>query len=258
MSRFFFLIYGGIAYLLFLATFLYTVGFTTNLFVPKTISGHPELPWINALLNNLVLLGIFAIQHSVMARKGFKKWWTQVIPDPIERSTYVLFSSLVLILLIWKWQPMGGVIWSLSSPFLSGLLVAVSLLGYTLILASSFMIDHFDFVGLRQVWRYFRNQSYEPLKFTTAYLYKYVRHPLYLGFIIGAWATPVMTTTHLTFAVIITAYTLVGIYFEEKDLVNFHGKVYSNYQSRIPKLIPGFRKKELPRETPVPVSDRVA
>lgn len=257
MSRLFFLIYGGISYLTFLASFTYFIGFVTNLFVPKAISGEPELPLTHALINNLALLGIFAIQHSGMARQGFKKWWTKIVPEPIERSTYVLFSSLLLILLMWKWQPMGGMVWTVSSPFISGLLVAISLLGFTLILASSFMVNHFDLFGLRQVWLYFRNKPYTYLKFTTAYLYKYVRHPLYLGFVIASWATPVMTTTHLIFATIITAYTLVGIYLEEKDLVSYHGKVYTNYQKEIPMLIPGFSNKQAPQKTPVPVKDQI-
>lgn len=258
MSRLFFLIFGGISYLIFFATFMYTIGFVTNLFVPKAIDGNPELPLMNALINNLALLGIFALQHSGMARQGFKKWWTQVVPEPIERSTYVLFSSLALMLLIWKWQPMGGIVWSVGSPFISGLLVAISLLGFTLILASSFMVNHFDLFGLRQVWFYFRNKPYEPLKFTTAYLYKHVRHPLYLGFIIGSWAAPVMTVTHLIFAIMITGYVLLGIYLEEKDLVAYHGKTYINYKKRIPMLIPSFWRKEPVNEQAIPVRDRAA
>lgn len=258
MSRLFFLTYGVISYLIFFVTFMYTIGFATNLFVPKSIDGDPQLPLMNALITNLVLLGIFAIQHSVMARKGFKRWWTRIIPDPIERSTYVLFSSLALILLFWKWKPMGGVVWSISSPFLSGLMTAMSLLGFTLVLISSFMVNHFDLFGLRQVWLYFQKKPYTPLKFTTAYLYQYVRHPLYLGFIIGAWMTPVMTITHLVFAIMITGYILVGIYLEEKDLVGFHGTNYINYKKRIPMLIPKFGKKQPSHEATVPVRDPVA
>lgn len=258
MSRLFFLLYGGLAYLIFLVTFMYIIGFTTNLLVPKAIDGNTEIPLITALINNLILLGIFAIQHSVMARQGFKRWWTKIIPDPIERSTYVLFSSLALILLIWKWQPMGGMIWAVSSPLLSGLCTAISLLGFTLVLASSFMVNHFDLFGLRQVWMYFRKEPYQPLKFTTAYLYKYVRHPLYLGFIIGSWVTPVMTSTHFVFAIMITGYILIGIHLEEKDLVNFYGKHYLNYKKHIPMLFPKFRKKQPSRETIVPVSDQAA
>ena len=256
MSRIFFLIYGGISYLTFFATFMYFVGFVTNQYVPKSIDGYPELPFMTALLNNLALVGIFALQHSVMARPGFKKWWIEVVPEPIERSTYVLFSNLALMLLFWKWQPMGGVVWSVGSPFISGLLVAISLLGFSLILVSSFMINHFDFFGLRQVWLYFRNKPYKPLQFTTAYLYQHVRHPLYLGFIIGSWAAPVMTLTHLIFATIITAYVLLGIYLEEKDLVARHGKTYVDYKKRIPMLIPAFWKKQWSRESTIVGNDR--
>lgn len=257
MSRLFFLIYSGISYLAFLATFLYFIGFVTNLLVPKGIDGIPELPLMNALISNLILLGVFAIQHSGMARRGFKAWWTKIIPEPIERSTYVLISSLTLALVMWKWQPMGGVVWSVSSPILSGVLVAASLLGFALILATSFMINHFDFFGLRQAWLYFRKQPYTSMTFTTRYLYQYIRHPLYLGFLIGGWAAPVMTVTHLVFAIAITGYILMGIYLEEKDLVNYFGKAYQDYQKRIPMLIPKPGRKKPPTGSTVPVRDTV-
>ncbi|MCB0632527.1 MAG: isoprenylcysteine carboxylmethyltransferase family protein [Saprospiraceae bacterium] len=238
MSRILFLIYAGFNYLTFLVAFSYAIGFVTNLLVPKAIDGVPQVPLSAAIINNLTLLAIFAVQHSVMARPKFKQWWTRIIPAPIERSTYVLFSNLALILLMWKWEPMGGVIWSVSSPLVSGLLTALSLLGFAILIASTFMVDHWDLFGLRQVWAYFTGKTYTPPKFKTAYLYKYVRHPLYLGFVIGFWAAPTMTVTHLIFTVMCTGYILVGIYLEEKDLTSYFGDTYRNYKKRIPMLIP--------------------
>lgn len=248
MSRIFFLIYSGLAYLLFYVTFIYTIGFVNNLAVFKTIDGVPQVDLVPALGTNFALIGIFALQHSLMARQTFKRWWITIIPEPIERSTYILFSNLVLILLIWKWEPIGGNVWTISSPFISGILVAVSLLGFALVIASTFMINHFDFFGLRQTWKYFRNQPYEPVHFSQSYLYRYVRYPLYLGFGIGFWATPVMTLTHLILAVLITGYILAGIYLEEKDMVDFHGKSYVHYKKHIPMLIPSWWKSRTARE----------
>lgn len=246
-----FLIYGLACYLFFLVTFLYAIGFVNDLFVPKGIDSEPTAPFGQALIINMVLLGLFAIQHSVMARPAFKRWWTTIIPDPIERSTYVLLASLCLILLFWKWEPMGGVIWSVQSETFSLILTCLSMVGFLIALIATFLINHFELFGLLQVWKYFRGQEIKPHTFKTPFLYKAVRHPLYMGFTIAFWATPHMTFAHLFFAIITTAYILVAIQLEERDLIRQFGNKYIQYKQFVPMLIPflGKRKNQMTSNT---------
>lgn len=258
MKKFVFLLYGIIAYVLFLGTFLYAVGFVSALIVPKHIDSVPESPLSYALLVNAALLTLFALQHSIMARPAFKRWWTRFVPEPIERSTYVLLASLCLLLLFRYWQPMGGVIWEVESQTGQTILQSLCLLGFGIVLISTFLINHFDLFGLRQVWLNFIGKPYEPLPFRTPFFYKYVRHPLYLGFMIAFWATPVMTAAHLFFAVMTTAYMLTAIQFEENDLTKHFGEKYAEYKRSAPMLIPfskSFRNKEV-NPSPKPESIR--
>lgn len=237
MQRVLVFVYGVVAYALFFATFLYAIGFVGNLFVPKAIDSAPQVPFIQALLVNLGLLGVFAIQHSVMARRSFKRWITRFIPQSAERSTFVLASSLALIALFAFWQPMGGVVWSIKNPQAEILLHVVFAFGWLLVLVSTFLINHFDLFGLRQVWLNLHKKPYTELKFGTPVLYRLVRHPLYLGFILGFWATPVMTVAHLVFALATTGYILIAIQLEERDLISAHPE-YAEYRRRVPMIIP--------------------
>jgi protein-S-isoprenylcysteine O-methyltransferase Ste14 len=238
MKKVAFFLYGVVCYVIFFVTFCYAVGFVSALIVPKHIDSPPTTPLSYAFLVNAGLLTLFALQHSVMARPAFKRWWTKFIPEPIERSTYVLLASLCLIVLFWYWQPMGGVIWQVESPALQTFLQALCLLGFGIVLISTFLINHFDLFGLRQVWFYARGKKYEPLPFRTPFFYKYVRHPLYLGFMIAFWATPVMTAAHLFFAIMTTLYMLTAIQFEEHDLIKHFGSKYEEYRRSAPMLIP--------------------
>lgn len=238
MKKLIFLLYGVVAYAVFFATFCYAVGFVSALVVPKHIDSVPEIPLKYALLVDAALLSLFALQHSIMARPAFKRWWTRIVPEPIERSTYVLFASLCLLLLFWFWQPLGGVVWNVTVPGLRIALQALCLFGFGIVLVSTFLINHFDLFGLRQVWFYVRGKEYEALPFRTPVFYQYVRHPIYLGFTIAFWATPTMTVAHLFFAVMTTGYMLTAIQFEERDLIRTFGEKYREYKRTRPMLIP--------------------
>lgn len=234
--------YGVLCYAIFFATFLYAIGFIGGIGVPVTIDGAPAVPLGQALLIDTLLLGAFAVQHSVMARPAFKRWWTRIVPKAAERSTYVLFSSLLLIALFAYWQPIGGVIWSVHNPLAQGLLYGVYGLGWLTVLVATYLIDHFDLFGLRQVWLHLRGKAYTPPQFGTPWLYRHVRHPLYIGWFMVFWATPHMTAAHLLFAVATTAYILIAIRFEEHDLMEMHPE-YADYRRRVPMLIPRFKRR---------------
>src|SRR5262245_29095497 len=236
------LAYGVLAYAIFFGTFLYAIGFVGGFGVPRTIDGAPEGPLWVALAINLLLLAAFALQHSVMARPAFKRWWTRIVPEPVERSTYVLASSLALILLFWQWRPIGGIVWQVENLLGQVLLYSVFAAGWVTILASTFLINHFDLFGLRQVWLHFRGRPYKPLGFVTPGPYRHVRHPLYVGWLLAFWATPMMTVTHLLFAVMTTAYILIAIRLEERDLVAVYGARYDAYRRSVPMLLPRPRR----------------
>lgn len=246
-------VYGFICYLIFLASFLYAVCFLGDVIVPKTIDSGLRKPHLEALVIDLLLLGAFAVQHSVMARPGFKAMWTKIIPRSIERSTYVLFSSLLLALICWQWQPFASPVWDVtSSRVFAGLLVGLYWFGWAVLLFSTFLINHFDLFGLRQVYLRMRNLEYSPPHFTQRALYKIVRHPIMLGFVIAFWATPRMSAGHLIFSIATTGYILVGIALEEHDLVRFHGEEYEAYRSSVPMLIPRLFKRHRPPRVAAP------
>lgn len=243
MGRVVVFLYGMVSYLIFLAAFLYAVGFVGNMAVPKSVDSGPDTSFVSALLINLVLLGLFALQHNLMARPWFKKWWTQIIPHSVERSTFVLFASLLLILLYWQWRPIPSVVWNIESAAGQNIMQALFWIGWLTVLVSTFMINHFDLFGLRQVVINLRGETYKPLEFKTTGLYKLVRHPLMLGFIIAFWATPRMTTGHLVFALVTTVWILISIQLEERDLIKFHGKEYEKYCEETSMLLPIPKKK---------------
>jgi methanethiol S-methyltransferase len=243
MKKFLYLMYGVVSYAIFFGTYCYAIGFVTNLVVPTGLDSKPTSTFATSLLINVGLLVAFALQHSVMARPAFKKWWTTIVPEPLERSTYVLLSSICMILLFVYWQPMGGVVWAVESEMAHLILNGISILGFGIVLISTFLINHFDLFGLRQVWLYFTGKSYTHLPFKTPFFYKYVRHPLYLGWMIAFWAAPVMTIAHFLFAAICTGYMLTAIRFEERDLITVFGDRYIRYKEMAPMLIPFTKRK---------------
>jgi methanethiol S-methyltransferase len=245
-----FFIYGVLCYALFLATFLYAVGFIGGFGVPTTLDGARTEPMATSLAINVGLLALFAVQHSVMARRWFKERWTRIVPPLVERSTYVLLSSLALLLLFWQWRPLGGVVWSVTDPIGRIALWSLFGFGWALVLVSTFLINHFDLFGLRQVWLALRGRPYTSLTFRTPGPYRVVRHPLYVGWLFAFWMTPTMTFAHLLFAITTTAYILVAIRFEERDLVHAHGDSYEDYKRRVPMLIPFSRRPEERVEEP--------
>jgi methanethiol S-methyltransferase len=238
MDRIIVVLYGLISYLIFFLTFLYSIGFVGNILVPKSIDSGAPGSVTNALLINLILLSIFAVQHSVMARPAFKRWWTKIVPVAAERSTYVLLSSLILIILFWQWRPINDMVWEVENTFAQYSLWALFWLGWLIVLTSTFLINHFDLFGLRQVYLHLKQQQYTHDTFKTPFLYKFVRHPIMLGFIIAFWATPHMTLGHLLFAIVTTVYVLVALHLEERDLVEYHGIAYKEYQERVSMIIP--------------------
>ena len=239
MKKILVLLYGVISYLLFFGTFLYAFGFVGNLFVPKSIDGTPQVSLAQAILTNASLLLLFALQHSIMARPAFKKWWTKIIPEQAERSTYVLLSSLCLILLVWQWQPMGGFIWRIEEPIAKTILTVLFITGWMIVLISTFMINHFELFGLKQVFENARNIQAQPQTFKVNYFYGIVRHPIMLGFLIAFWATPVMSLGHLVFSITTTLYIFVAVKFlEERDLLKAHGQTYEDYKKKVPMIIP--------------------
>ncbi|HMF24521.1 MAG TPA: methyltransferase [Pseudolabrys sp.] len=231
-------LYGLVAYLVFFVAILYAIGFVTGFLVPKTINSGPVVPTGEAILVNLLLMALFAVQHSVMARPQFKKWWTQFVPVSVERSTFVLFASLALLLLFWQWRPIPAVVWQINNPQIAASLVGLELFGWALVFASTFLINHFELFGLHQVVNNLAGKPMPALRFKTPLLYNLVRHPIYLGFIIAFWATPMMTAGRLLFAAVTTAYIFVGIALEERDLLEVFGDEYRRYRRRVAMIVP--------------------
>ena len=240
MSRVAIFVFGVVSYLIFFAVFLYAIGFIGGFATPTLLDGDPHASLPTALAVDLALLAAFALQHSGMARPAFKRWWTRIVPEEAERSTYVLLSSLALAALFVYWQPIGGVIWSVTGAARSSL-IGLYLFGWVLLLYTTFLIDHFDLFGLKQVWRRLGNKTYRAPAFRTPALYKLVRHPLYVGWLVIFWAAPTMTAAHLLFAFACTSYILIAIRWEERDLADAFGNTYRDYQARTPMLIPRLR-----------------
>lgn len=238
MTRVLVLLFGILCYVAFFVTFLYQIGFVAGVVVPKTIDDGPVVSRFQAMATDVVLLSLFAIQHTLMARLSFKRWWTTIVPEPIERSVFVLLSSLLLLLMNWQWKPLPEIVLRVDSTFGRILLYAGAGAGWGLVLYATFLINHFDLFGLRQTWLYFNKVEYTPVKFKETVLYRWLRHPLMLGFIIAFWATPDMTQGHLLFAVVTTAYILIAIQIEERTLLALHGEEYRRYRERVSMIIP--------------------
>jgi protein-S-isoprenylcysteine O-methyltransferase Ste14 len=238
MGRLIALLYGLAAYLVFFLTFLYAIGFVEGLWVPKTIDTGTVVPMTEALIVNILLMSLFAVQHSVMARRQFKEWWTQYVPKSVERSTYVLFASLALVVLFWQWRPMPDVMWQIVDPSTAMAITGLSFVGWFLVLTSTFLINHFELFGVHQVVNNLAGRSMSEPRFKTPVLYKLVRHPIYLGFIIAFWAAPVMTVGLALFAAVTTTYIFVGIWLEERDLIELFGDEYRRYKERVGMLVP--------------------
>jgi protein-S-isoprenylcysteine O-methyltransferase Ste14 len=241
MKRWFFFSFGLASYLLFLAIYVYMAGFVGNFLMPKTIDAPAENSLTSATVD-FFLIALFGLQHSIMARPGFKRYWTQIIPPEIERSTYVLISGLVTIVLMWQWRAIDFTIWNVEQPIMRGFLWGLFVLGWLLVPGASLMINHFDLFGLRQVWLYVQERPYTSLSFRTPFLYDRVRHPLYLGWALAFWAIPTMTLGHLLFASTMTLYMAVAAHIEERDLIGFFGEEYRSYRRRVPMFIPRFGK----------------
>ena len=243
MKRFSILLYGVIMYSLQVATLLYLIGFIGNILVPKGIDGPLQIPLWQAILTNIILVALFVLQHSVMARPWFKKWLTQYIPQPMERSTYGFFTFVSLGILFLFWQPVGGVLWNVENGIAVGALWAIYALGWSILLVSTFLINHFDLFGLRQVWLNFINKPYTHLKFKTPLFYKWMRHPLYFGFLLAFWSAPTMSANRFLLSTLFTLYILKAIQWEEKDLITHFGETYKKYISKVPKILPSFSAK---------------
>ena len=237
------LVYGGVCYLIVLGTFLYAIGFVSNIIVPKSMDAGPLVSPVATVAVNLLLLGLFAVQHSVMARPAFKRWWTRIVPPHLERSTYVLASSVALILLYWQWRPLPGIVWDIEQPAAVAVLWGLFGVGWVVVLISTFLTDHFDLFGLRQVYLYAQGLPYFPPPFRTPALYRVVRHPLMLGFLIAFWATPMMTWGHLLFAGMTTVYIVVGVQLEERDLRSAFGSNYEEYRKQVSLILPWLRNR---------------
>jgi protein-S-isoprenylcysteine O-methyltransferase Ste14 len=238
MGRFTAFLYGLASYVVFFVTFLYAIGFVSGLVVPKTIDTGTVVPMAEALIVDLLVMSVFALQHSVMARKQFKQWWTQFVPKSVERSTYVLFSSLALILLFWQWRPLPTVVWQIDDPQIAMAVIGLSFVGWLIVLTSTFLINHFELFGLHQVANNLTGRPMPVPRFRTPLYYKFVRHPIYLGFIIAFWAAPTMSVGHLLFAAVTTVYIVVGILLEERDLIELFGDEYRRYKGRVSMLVP--------------------
>ena len=243
MGRLVALVYGLVSYLIFFVTFLYALGFVSGIVVPKTIDNGPAAPLAEAVIVNILLMSLFAVQHSVMARPAFKQWWTRFVPKSVERSTYVLFASLALALLCWQWRPMPQIIWQIGNPMLAKAVLGLSLLGWFIVLTSTFLINHFELFGLHQVAANLGGKPMPAPKFRSPLYYKFVRHPIYFGFVVAFWSAPTMTLGHLLFAAVTTAYIVVGILLEERDLVDMFGDEYRRYRERVPMLLPGIGRR---------------